>query len=66
MEATKVTKPEGSLLDLTEAAAFLNLSPSAVWRLQDEGKLKSVRVAGLKKILFRPCDLNEALQVHEA
>jgi len=50
------------LLTLREASEVLNLSASAAGRLSDSGKLPSVRVAGLKKVLFRPADIEVAVK----
>jgi len=50
------------LLDLRQVSELLNLSMSATWRLADEGKLPSVRVAGLRKLLFRPADIEAAVK----
>jgi excisionase family DNA binding protein len=56
----KHTDPEAALLSRREAAAYLRLSETSIWRLMKAGQLPCARVGG--RVLFRRSDCDALVE----
>lgn len=50
------------LLDLKGAAASLSISPRSLQRLVEKEEIEVVRLPGVRKLLFRPEDLEKLVK----
>lgn len=50
------------LLDIKGAASFLGISPRSMERLVGNDEIEVVRLPGIRKLLFRPEDLEKLIR----
>jgi excisionase family DNA binding protein len=59
-DAVRATAPLERLLDLIEAAQFMNMSPSWLWQKAKKGEVKSLKCGRARR--FDPADLRAFIE----